>query len=306
MNSNTHAAPAASTRRTFLRSVGAAAGATVAAGGLLSLAQSQAQADEVAPAAPKVKLVVCSPTGNTMNAGLILAHDISDDVEVIDQTSYVSRQQDFEFGPDELVIIMAPTIAGRLPMAQGLFTNLKGSNTPCIAAACFGNRDCEMTTALIAEQAAASGFVVVGGIAIVTDHVLGRFLGHGRPDVDDRAVILDFATTVREKVAAGDLTPVEIVGDESCYENYNPKGTIYQSTTVKEYYPDNCIRCGVCAQECTAGAIDPETLEIDESICVHCQRCTWVCRNQGRYFFPASEFEQGDHYWPHKDLKIYL
>lgn len=293
----------ATTRRGFLKATGAAMGAAVATGGLVGL--STASADE-AEGQLKVKLLVCSPTGGTMNAGMILAEALSDDVEVIEQTSFASRQDAIEFGSDDLVIMISPTIAGRLPMAEGLFENLKGNGTPCIAAACFGNRDCEMTNALIAEKAEANGFTVIGGIAMVTDHVLGRFLGHGRPDMEDREAICSFANTIREKLAAGNLEPVEIVGDESCYENYNPKGTIYRSTTVKEHYPENCIACGVCAQECTAGAIDPQTLEIDEDACVHCQRCTYVCRNQGRYFFPASEFEQGDHYWSHKDVKTWL
>lgn len=290
------------TRRGFLRATGTVMGAAVATGGLVGL--SAAGADEAERA--KVKLVVCSPTGGTMNAGMILAEALSDDVEVIDQTSFASRQGTIEFEPDDLVVMISPTIAGRLPMAEGLFDNLKGNGAPCIAASCFGNRDCEMTNALIAEKATANGFTVIGGIAMVTDHVLGRFLGHGRPDMEDREAIRSFAGAIREKLAAGDLEPVEIVGDESCYENYNPKGTIYKSTTVKEHYPENCIACGVCAQECTAGAIDPQTLEIDEDACIHCQRCTYVCRNQGRYFFPASEFEQGDHYWSRKDIKIYL
>ena len=299
------------TRREFVKGIGLSSAAGAALGS--SAMATAAFADGIDGAATdaegqplKVKLVVCSPTGGTLNAGLILAHSLSDDVEVIDQTSYVSRQQELSFGSDDLVIMICSTIAGRMPMAKGLFTNLKGDNTPCIAAATFGNRDCEMTNALIAEIAASEGFNVIGGIAIVTDHVLGRFLGHGRPDLDDLAVIQDFADSIKEKIANGNLEPITIEGDPSCYENYNPEGTIYQSTTAKVYYPENCEQCGTCAQECTAGAIDPQTLEIDESICIHCQRCTYVCRHRGRYFFPESEFEQGDHYWSHKDLKVYL
>ena len=305
-------------RRAFLKTSGAVLGLSATGAGVLGLAGCAAaskdapsegvgsDAGKAGEESLKVKLCACSPTGNTFAAGLVLANYLSDDVEVIDQTSYQSRMKKIDFEPTDLVIMIGSTIAGRTVEVDNLFTNLKGSDTPCIAAACFGNRKAEMTASLIADTAKANGFNVIGGIEIVTDHTLGRFLGHGRPDSDDRAAIQEFADSIKEKIASGSLEPVTIVGDESCYENYNPKGTIYRSTTTKEYYPDNCIKCGTCAQECTAGAIDATTLEIDEDVCVHCQRCTYVCRHQGRYFFPASEFEQGEHYWSRKDVVVHL
>lgn len=301
-------------RRSFLKSSGIALGMSALGGLALTGCTPQTGADEGAALADtgdetaplKVKLCATSPTGNGLSAGLVLAGYLSDDVEVIDRTSYLSREETHEFGPDDLVIVLTPTIAGRTPEVDNLFANLKGNDTPCIAVACFGNRCAEMTCAIIAENMTANGFNVIGGIEIVTDHVLGRFLGHGRPDDRDRAAMSKFAEDIKEKLSAGEIAPVEIVGDESCYENYNPKGTIYKSTTVKEYYADNCTKCGTCARECTAAAINAETLEIDEDVCVHCQRCTYVCPNRGRYFFPASEFEQGDHYWSRKDVVVHI
>ncbi len=288
-------------RRSLLKTTGAAMGA-VAAGTVVSAAL----ADEVAPSI-KVKLVACSPTGTAMMCGYTLAQYLSDDIEVFDQTSYLSRQEEVEFAADDLVIMIAPTYGGRIPITDNLFTNLKGNNTPCIAACAFGNRACEMGVQEIADIATANGFNVVGGIAMVTDHTSGGVLGRGRPNIDDHKVIKEFADTIKEKIASGDPQPAEVIGNPGIYEKY-PPGVIFPSSATKVYWPDRCTHCLTCANECTVGAIDFETLFIDNEKCNSCQRCTVVCPFKARYFFMDRSFENKDahNYWAHKDIDIYL
>lgn len=305
-------------RRSFFKVSGATLGATAIGGGLLGLTSCSSgdqKPDETsnAPADQKndikVKLAYCSPTGTTVNAGILLAKAISDDVELIDQTSYASREKTIEFDSDDLVIVIGPTYGGQNPVVDNLWTNLKGNDTPCIVASCFGNRACEMGLTLSQDIVKNNGFNVIGGIKIVTDHVFGGMLGRGRPDYKDQEQIEEFAELIKEKITSGSPAPVTIEGkpDATVFQNYAPVGAIFPAWEKKVYVEENCIHCGTCAAECTAGAIDAETLEINDDICLHCQRCTMVCAYRGRHFELDRSFEyEKDYYWPRKDGEFFV
>lgn len=312
-------------RRSFLKASGATIGVSAVGAGLMGLAGCSPNAESVDKNAAemqdqgqeqniKVKLVACSPTGTTLAAGLLLAEKISNDVEVIDQTSFASRQKTIEFDPEDLAILIGPTIVGRLPQVDDIFTNLVGNGASCIAAACFGNRGCELGVPQISEIATEDGFNVIGGIAMVTDHTLGGVLGRGRPDIEDRKVIESFAADIKDKFTSNTLDAITIEVDEKVYEDpyfekifeAYPPGVLFPSTAEKVYNEENCVKCGTCAAECTAGCIDPDTLEIDNEVCVSCQRCTSVCAYRARYFMKDRTFENGEFYWSRKDLQVYV
>ena len=50
------------------------------------------------------------------------------------------------------------------------------------------------------------------------------------------------------------------------------------------YIEANCLRCGICAQLCTAGVISPETGKYTErkKECIGCTACVRACPNEGR------------------------
>ena len=261
-------------------------GATAIGGGLLGLTACStggqaAIGETVEPTAAensiKVKLAYCSPTGTSVNAALLLAKAISDDVELIDQTSYASRGKEIEFDQDDLVVLVAPTYGGQIPAVDNLWTNLKGNDTPCIVASCFGNRACEMGLVNTQDIVKNNGFKVIGGIKLITQHTTGGMLGRGRPDIKDQEEIAAFAEKIQAKLASGSIEAITIEGepDSAVFQKY-PIGTIFLSSAQKVYVEENCAHCGTCAAECTAGAIDSKTLEINEDVCVHCQRCTSV------------------------------
>lgn len=315
-------------RRSFLKASGVTIGASAIGGGLLSLSScspdsntsqvSEAQTvdeNQVMTKAKndiKVKLCYCSPTGTTRNASLLLAQAISDDVEIIDQTSYVSREKEIEFDADDLVIMSAPTYAGQIPIIDNLWTNLKGNDTPCIAVSCFGNRACENGLVDTKDIVSKNGFNVIGGIKIVTDHALGAFLGRGRPDIDDQKIIKTFAEGIQEKIASGTLETVEFVGDPDSYfyDKYDSDyGKRFKSSAILVYDEEKCVKCGTCAAECTGGAIDPTTLAIDTELCADCQRCTYVCPYSARHFDMDRSFEYKNvrsDYWPRKEIETVL
>lgn len=225
----------------------------------------------------KVRAAVCSPTGGTMNATWLLAERLSSDVEMIDQTAKDSRSEEISFAKDELAILAAPAYGGQIPHVPNLFTNLKGDGTPCVLACAFGNRACENNFAQMKAIAEKNGFVVIGAIAMVTPHVLGIKAGHSRPDLEDHATIQAFADAVLAKLESGALTEIAVEGNSEL-------GTKPVPTIEKLYRAENCTNCKACVSACPAGAIDAETLEIDDELCVHCQRCCFACQFNARSY----------------------
>lgn len=55
----------------------------------------------------------------------------------------------------------------------------------------------------------------------------------------------------------------------------NPESHNYVAEII--FLRNNCIKCRACLNECTIGAINPKTFEIDRKICNNCGNCIKVC-----------------------------
>ncbi len=261
-------------RRSFIKS---SAALCVGTGVALSGVRLPALAEEESL---KVRAAVFSPTGGTMNATYLLAAMLSNNPEMIDQTPLSSREEEISFAEDEIAILAAPCYVGKIPFAPNLFTNLKGDNTPCVLVAAFGNRDYENNHAQMSKIASERGFVVIGAIGIVTPHIFGARAGHSRPDVQDVPVIREFADKIREKVKGGMLSPITVEGDPAAATE-KPN---MSSKPEKKFDAQTCIKCDACTQNCPEGAIDAQTLAINEDLCIQCQRCSHVCPTGARTY----------------------
>lgn len=268
-------------RRDFLKATAASAAMLALTGCTTKKAEESAKPTPEPTPEPKkplkVRAAVCSPSGGTMNATWLLADRLSSDVEMIDQTPLDSRSKEITFAKDELAVWAAPAYGGQIPHVPNLFTNLKGDGTPCVLVCAYGNRACENNFAQMKAIAEKNGFVVIGAISMITPHVLGIKAGRSRPDLEDHAEINAFADAVLAKLNSGNLTGITVEG--------NPElGTKPVPPIEKIYRPENCTHCKACVTNCPAGAIDPETLEINEDLCVYCQRCCFVCQFNARNY----------------------
>lgn len=268
------------TRRELLKG-GAALTASMAMMGLSGCASEASQTTQKNEEKERhVKVAVFSPTEGTKNAAAMLAVKFSKDVEFVDITTPDARVDEVTFSSDDLAIFAAPSYGGQIPMLKGLFSNMKGNNTPCVVVCAFGNRAAENVYANLAKIASDNGFVVIGAMGLVTPHVFSSNAkaGHSRPNVEDNAKMAEFAGLINEKLNAEAIEAITLEGDPEI------DWTKTLSVAPKEFKAENCIRCKECVKNCPASAIDSETLEVNEDVCIHCQRCSFVCEYNARSY----------------------
>src|SRR4030042_6335931 len=68
----------------------------------------------------------------------------------------------------------------------------------------------------------------------------------------------------------------------SCWWCHNPENWSHVPSEV--FLPVCCIGCGLCIQNCTAGALSPTSRGVltDPGLCRHCGRCVEVCPAEAR------------------------
>ena len=145
---------------------------------------------------------------------------------------------------------------------------LKGSGQKAVAVVVYGNR--EFDDALLETKNAleANGFRVIAAAAFIAEHSIVRTIAARRPDAQDEALCRQFAKDVTAKLEKP--TSVSVPGNDP-----------YVELKPSPFHPtadENCVRCGICAQQCPVCAIpldDPSRTNND--VCINCMRCVQVC-----------------------------
>ena len=217
----------------------------------------------------RVYSIVFSPTGGTEAVLSALAEGFGG-AETID----LSLEQDFgsfAFAPGDLCLIGAPVYGGRIPpLATRRIRALKGSGAAAVPVAVYGNRDYDDALLELKMLAEECGFRPVAAVAANAEHSVLRQFGAARPDGEDKADLTRFAREIGEKLASGREDPFSVPGNVP-FKEMPPHKNLPETA-------DNCVRCGLCAARCPAGAISPEAPEvIDGEKCASCLRCVAVC-----------------------------
>ncbi|WP_428055973.1 hypothetical protein [Candidatus Avelusimicrobium alvi] len=88
----------------------------------------------------------------------------------------------------------APVYGGRIPAAaKERFLQLKGTQTPAVLLAVFGNRDYDDALLEMCDLALAGGLVPAACAAPVAEHSIMHSVAAGRPDAADREKLAAFA-----------------------------------------------------------------------------------------------------------------
>lgn len=239
----------------------------------------------------KISLVFFSPVYHTREIARILGKGLASRLRLDEPTEHditVHPESPMAFGAKDLVILAAPVYGGRIPApALERMRNFRGSHTPAIALASYGNRAFDDALLELADAAKELGFSLAAGAACVARHTIVTDCAVGRPNNADKAAIGNFA----EKVAAllqceKSIMEPRIPGNRP-YREFKP-------SPLPQYVDDKCTLCGTCVKNCPVSAIDPDDVsKVAPDRCICCMRCVNICPADARR--PAEKFMQAVH-----------
>ncbi len=178
---------------------------------------------------------------------------------------YISKDAEVTFGEEDFVIIGGPVYGGRIPeVAMERLKKFKGTNTPCILVASYGNRHFDDALIELKDMAERNGFVVKGGAAVIGRHTFGE-IQVDRPNGEDLMQMAEFAVRAYEHEGTTKNIPGNTIYREG------GKGGKFRPETTKE-----CVKCGLCKCNCPVGAINDD-FSVSDKKCISCFRCIRNC-----------------------------
>ena len=172
-----------------------------------------------------------SPTGTTRTLVIAAAEQAAQTLGVpcrlISLNTPAERETEFHFSADTLVIVGAPTYAGRLPnkISPDLRRILHGSGSPAVALVTYGNRAYENALAELFRVLTDGGMKPAAGAVCVCQHSIARALAVGRPNEEDCAEVRRFAAEAAERIQADEIVLSPAVPGDADSSYYVPTGT---------------------------------------------------------------------------------
>lgn len=207
-----------------------------------------------------------SPTGGTKKVADAISAGFHTPIVEMDLTKADST---VSVGENDAIMAVLPVFAGRVPqISLERLAALKGNGQKAVAVVVYGNREFDDALLETKDALGANGFFVVAAAAFIAEHSIVRSIAAGRPDAEDEALCRQFAADVMAK--ADDTVPVQVPGN-----------TPYKELKPSAFHPaasENCMKCGVCAEQCPLGAIpldDPS--QTNNDLCINCMRCVEAC-----------------------------
>lgn len=199
-----------------------------------------------------------------------------------DRIAFLDDPQSPLSGIDHL-IVGAPVYAGKVaPMMVQALTVLRGNGSPATAIVVYGNRDYGIALRRLVEMLIHSGFTVVSSAAFVGQHSYFEVVpaGMGRPDEADLSIARSWgeASVAVSKGLRADEIParMDIFARSKGYMPIKPAHIVAK-----------CVRCGTCAQHCSAGVISAESGRYAaKRDCIGCTACVRACPNEARVVRP--------------------
>ena len=223
--------------------------------------------------------VYFSPTGGTKKVADVVTKGIANDFVNIDLCKDIEK---ISLNKSDVCIISVPSFGGRVPaVAVERIKKVSANGAKAVLVCVYGNRAWEDTLTELQDVLESVGFVCVSAICAVAEHSIFRQYATGRPDADDVTELKQFAQQIKQKLDSGVFDKLVLEGSHGSYK-------VYGGSSFKPVANDDCILCGVCANECPVGAISADNLKgNDNQKCISCMRCVSVCPVKARDFDSA-------------------
>ena len=232
------------------------------------------------------KVVYYSPTGTTKAVVQGVARGLdADAIEFIDITKPSARKRPIEISGNELFIVAVPVYMGRVPaLLDEWLSAIKADNTPAVGVVVYGNRAYENALLELRDILKGRGCIPIAGGAYIGEHSFSSAetpTAAGRPDGADLAHAESFGRKIREKLES--VSSVDQCPDLAIPGEY-PYGGVTELWSVDFILvSDECTQCGICAEACPVGAINPDKSDlIDKEKCITCCACIKICPENAR------------------------